>query len=143
MTVSIEKSSEAFEYFKHEISKVKNNGHLTLEGKAAELKAIEENLNAQFNYWKDEVAKEKKQAEAETEKLKPNTVNRHLDAQTVATLNYQAKVLLSRLAAEGDTVEGYKAALLDIIDNGNDTTRQAFWIATTRLRAFQKVSTMM
>lgn len=126
MTVSIEKANEAFEYYKHQISKVNDSGHLTQEGKAAELKTIAGELDAQLAYWKDEVAKEKQQTEAELEKLKPNTVNRDLNAQTVAALNYQAKVFLSRLSAEGETVEGYKAALLDIVDNGNDISRQAF-----------------
>lgn len=126
MTVSINKSKEVFEYFKSKIASVKRNEHLSSEGKAAALKEIDAELGAQYAYWKEEVAKEKNTVEAEAEKLKPDTVNRSLDTETVATLEYQTKAILSRIAAEGNTLESFRALLTDIVGNGNDTTRQAF-----------------
>lgn len=126
MTVSINKSKEAFEYFKRKIAAIKDNDHLTLEGKAAALKEIKAELDEQLTFWRNEVAQKRKQLAKEGETPTLSAVNRKLDSEITFVLSYQARIIQSRLAAEGDSLGGFKAVMDDFVKNGNDTTRQAF-----------------
>lgn len=126
MTISITKASSVFEHYRNEIAKTRKDAGLSAEGKLRGIKKVAADLEAQLAYWKQEVTTENEKIETEVAKNKPDMVNRKYDSESVAALNYQAKVLQSRIAAEGGTKEGFSALLLDIVDGGNETTRQAF-----------------
>lgn len=118
---SIHQSQEAQSFFKKSLEGLSIYNDDMKREKKKELASI---IGQQLDGWRSEVAEEIKKIDSELAEKKPKN-QRKYDAESVAVLNYNAKRLRSRLAAEGHNPIAFERILREIVQNGEEHERLA------------------
>ncbi|ARK21362.1 hypothetical protein [Sporosarcina ureae] len=123
-------SKETLDHINKIINETSTSKDLTEEGKAKKYKEIDNELTRLLKAWNEEftssIESQREKLQEEADKLREKVLDRDLSLDEITKLTYQAKVMLSRLAAEGKDGEGFIKILQDFVDAGTDHNRQAF-----------------
>ena len=112
------------------INETQQSKNLTEQGKLEKYKEIDQELKRLHKGWLEEYEQstegKRKQLESEAESLKKRVLERELSTDEITKLEYQAKTMLSKLAAEGKDGERFVALIKDYVNEGTNLSRQAF-----------------
>lgn len=126
MKKSIQEANQVIEEIRNKIAQTRKDTRLTKQGKAETLTALNKEMKDYLKHWEGETADAKQKISEALAEIKPATNGRVLDETQFSLLDYQAKIMHSRLAAEGSTGEDFLKILQEYIDEGTDISRQAY-----------------